>query len=309
VTADVYSAAHLGRNDLLELTGAGTPKYNDRALMEMAIKEAEKSTSEDQVRVHPKVGAVIARDGHVLATGYRGEAYPGAHAEESALVKLKTDQAMGSTVYSTLEPCTTRGKTPCSLLLIKRGVKRLVYGMLDPNPDIRGQGEWLLEDHQVEIAKFPPDLVQLIKIQNTEFIDYMLGLGLSITYPGSGARVGSPFPVRGIFRVFPRPGDRIRAFGRVASTYYLQAPIHWDRENKTWTCPEIFLTINEEVKSYGIVVARISEDLEVWVRSYTHVHERTQAWVGAEMTTLPPGFEILASVDVIRSEVVRFRET
>ena len=183
-------------------------KYTDRELMEMAIKQAASSKAENDKRIHPSVGAVIARDGHLLATGYRGEAYEGAHAEESALKKLKPDEAVGATVYSTLESCTTREKTACSLLLIKRGIRRLVYGMLDPNPDIRGQGEWLLEDRGIEINKFHPDLVHTIKAQNADFIDYMLGLGLTIIFPKENETIDfSPFAVHGVYRVHPRPGN------------------------------------------------------------------------------------------------------
>ena len=269
--------------------------------MKMAVSQASLSRSEEDKRIHPKVGAIIARDGYILATGHRGESYVGAHAEESALLKLKADEAVGATVYSTLEPCTTRGKTACSLLLIKRRVKRVVYGILDPNPDIRGQGEWLMEDQQIEIIKFPSDLVRAIKAQNIEFVDYMLGLGLTIISPQEGETVDSPFAVHGLFRVHPRPGDRVVAFGRCDNTYYVQMPIKWDREQKTWSCPQIFLTAREAVSSYGIVIARVSEDFEVWVRSYTNVHTRTNQWIGAEMPNLPPGFEVLASVNVIRS--------
>src|SRR5580704_16892410 len=149
-------------------------QYTEPELMEMAVNQAALSKSEQDKRIHPMVGAVVARDGYLLATGFRGEAYDGAHAEESALRKVRNDELVGATVYSTLEPCTTRGKTACSLLVIQRGVKRLVYGMLDPNPDIRGQGEWLLESYGIEIAKFPSELVRAIKAQNADFIDYML---------------------------------------------------------------------------------------------------------------------------------------
>jgi diaminohydroxyphosphoribosylaminopyrimidine deaminase/5-amino-6-(5-phosphoribosylamino)uracil reductase len=93
-------------------------KHTHRDLMEIAIRQAGMSKAEDDDRVHPRVGAVIARDGYLLATGYRGEAYKGAHAEESALLKLNADEAVGATVYSTLEPCTTRQRAACSLLLI-----------------------------------------------------------------------------------------------------------------------------------------------------------------------------------------------
>ena len=64
-------------------------------------------TMEDD-RVHPKVGAVIVKDGRVLSTAHRGEPI-GNHAEFVALEKKLSDEAVaGATVFTTLEPCTTR---------------------------------------------------------------------------------------------------------------------------------------------------------------------------------------------------------
>ena len=119
-------------------------RLSERELMELAVKVAEQSIPEDG-GPHPMVGAVIARDGHVLQTGFRGEGEPGTHAEEAALAKLTGAQAAKTTVYTTLEPCTSRKKMPCAQRLITKQVERVVIGMLDPNRDIRGQGEWLLE--------------------------------------------------------------------------------------------------------------------------------------------------------------------
>jgi pyrimidine deaminase RibD-like protein len=278
-------------------------KHTERELMELAVTMAEQSIPEDDGRAHPAVGAVIARDGYVLATGFRGET-PNAHAEEAALAKLHGAQAVGTTIYSTLEPCTTRGKMACTQRLITKQVHRVVIGMLDPNPDIRGQGEWLLETVGISIGKFESDLVKRIKAQNSEFIDYMQGLGVAISSPVSGAVIeNEPVTVRGTYRVHPRPGDNIVLFGRRDFTYYPQAPISWSRhrEERTWECPRVWLSAADKPTEYGIVVARVSEDFSVWLRSYTRVHEIAEKWIGAEMPTPPPGFEILASVNVTRS--------
>lgn len=279
-------------------------KHNHRELMELAVKVAEKSVFENDGRPHPRVGAVIARDGHVLETGFRGEKAPGAHAEETALGKLSATQAVGTTVYSTLEPCTIRGQMACAQRLITKQVSCVCIGMLDPNPDIRGQGEWLLESVGISIGKFESDLVAKIKAQNSEFIDYMRGLGITISWPANGATVeDEPIAVRGTYRIHPRPGDSIVLFGRRDFTYYPQAPIVWsrNREERTWECPRVWLTALDKPKEYGVVVARVSEDLSVWLRSYTNVHNLTKRWIGAEMPSLPPGFEVLDSISVTRS--------
>jgi len=64
-------------------------------------------TMEDD-RVHPKVGAVIVKDGRVLSIAHRGEQI-GNHAEFVGLEKKLSDEAVaGATVYATLEPCATR---------------------------------------------------------------------------------------------------------------------------------------------------------------------------------------------------------
>ncbi|MGA3101404.1 MAG: deaminase [Terracidiphilus sp.] len=281
----------------------------ERELMELAVKLAEKSIPEDG-GPHPMVGAVISRDGHVLQTGFRGEGELRRHAEEAALAKLTGAQAAKTTVYTTLEPCTTRKRMPCAQRLITKQVERVVIGMLDPNPDIRGQGEWLLEGAGISIGKFESDLVKMIKAQNSEFIDYMLGLGVTISSPANGTTVEhDPISVRGTYRVRPRPGDNVVFFTRRDFVYYPQAPIVWGRnlEERTWECPRVSLWAYEKPTEYGLVVARVSEDFSVWLRSYGTVAAETKKlfgqarWFGAEMPTLPPGFEVLASVIVTRS--------
>src|ERR1700680_3258333 len=128
-----------------------TRKYSPRELMQLAVGLAEQSRSEHDGRVHPLVGAVVERDGYILQTGFRGDFDKGKHAEESALKKFtRPSDARGATVYTTLEPCTERGAESCTSLLLKYGIAKLVFGMLDPNPDIRGRGEWQLEERGVE---------------------------------------------------------------------------------------------------------------------------------------------------------------
>ncbi len=88
---------------------------------------------------NPVVGAVIVRDGRVLGEGYHRRAgLP--HAEIEALRKA-AQPVRGATVYVNLEPCSHYGRTPpCAQALIEAGVARVVIGMTDPNPQVRGRG-------------------------------------------------------------------------------------------------------------------------------------------------------------------------
>lgn len=144
----------------------------DRKYMELAIAEAQKSLVEDG-RIHPKVGVVIVKAGEVIATSYRGETGPGNHAEFSALEKkLENETVAGGTVYTTLEPCTTRQhpKLACAQRLVERKVQRVVIGMLDPNPNICGRGQQLLRSANIATEFFPHDLMSIVEDMNREFI-------------------------------------------------------------------------------------------------------------------------------------------
>ena len=113
---------------------------NDRQGMELAIAEARKGWG--STAPNPSVGAVIARDGVVLGTGYTRPP-GGMHAEIAALhaVKSSGHDAAGATMYVTLEPCCFHGRTPpCTDAVLASGVRRVVVGVVDPDPRVSGRG-------------------------------------------------------------------------------------------------------------------------------------------------------------------------
>ena len=138
--------------------------------MRIAIAESEKSIPEDS-RPHPKVGVVVVKDGKIIAQAHRGEVLK-AHAEFIALEeKLQETIVAGATVYTTLEPCTTRShpKVPCARRLVDRRVGKVVMGMLDPNAQVSGRGQRMLRDGGVETALFPKELAAQVEDINREW--------------------------------------------------------------------------------------------------------------------------------------------
>jgi diaminohydroxyphosphoribosylaminopyrimidine deaminase/5-amino-6-(5-phosphoribosylamino)uracil reductase len=110
--------------------------------LERALELAERGRGTTQP--NPVVGAVLVRDGEVVGEGWherKGEA----HAEVNAL-RAAGDRAPGSTLYVTLEPCSSWGSTPpCAQAVIDAGVAKVVIGTRDPNPDAAGGLEQLGE--------------------------------------------------------------------------------------------------------------------------------------------------------------------
>jgi diaminohydroxyphosphoribosylaminopyrimidine deaminase/5-amino-6-(5-phosphoribosylamino)uracil reductase len=95
-----------------------------------------------QTAPNPMVGAVIVREGGVIAEGYHRR-YGAPHAEVEAL-QLAGARARGATMYVTLEPCAHHGKTPpCVDAILAAGVGRVVIATRDPNPVAAGGRERL----------------------------------------------------------------------------------------------------------------------------------------------------------------------
>jgi diaminohydroxyphosphoribosylaminopyrimidine deaminase / 5-amino-6-(5-phosphoribosylamino)uracil reductase len=116
----------------------GTSDHSrDEAFMRLALRQAARGLG--RTSPNPVVGAVLVRDGRVLATGYHRRAGLD-HAEVAALRRVGF-QARGADLYVTLEPCDHQGRTPpCTEALIRAGVRRVVIGMRDPFRLVDGRG-------------------------------------------------------------------------------------------------------------------------------------------------------------------------
>lgn len=100
---------------------------------------------------NPMVGAVIVEEGHVVAEGATAPD-GGPHAERLALLARGKTPRPGATMYVTLEPCSTQGRTgACTDAIIASGIKRVVAGATDPNPAHRGHGFEVLRAAGIEV--------------------------------------------------------------------------------------------------------------------------------------------------------------
>ncbi len=90
---------------------------------------------------NPLVGSVIVHDNKIIGEGWHYKAGL-AHAEVNAIASVKNTEAFPeATIYVSLEPCSHFGKTPpCANLIIESGIKKVVVGSTDPNPQVAGRG-------------------------------------------------------------------------------------------------------------------------------------------------------------------------
>jgi len=100
---------------------------------------------------NPMVGAVVVRDGVLIAEGVHERA-GGPHAEAVALTRAG-ERARGATLYVNLEPCNHSGRTPpCVDAIVRAGIRRVVSGTRDPNPRVAGGGTAALIAAGVEVT-------------------------------------------------------------------------------------------------------------------------------------------------------------
>src|SRR5213595_1710896 len=119
--------------------------------MRAALKEAEKA--QGQTSPNPAVGAVLVIDSRIVARGHhRGAGHD--HAEIECLLNFTDDVPARATLYVTLEPCSTVGRTaPCTDAILKAGVWKVVVGAVDLNPRHSGNGIRQLQNAGVKVRE------------------------------------------------------------------------------------------------------------------------------------------------------------
>lgn len=120
----------------------------DEKFMRAALREAARGIG--QTSPNPAVGAVVVRGGKIIARGWHRRAGE-PHAEIEAIRVAKSTR--GATLYVTLEPCSTHGRTPpCCDAIRAAGFARVVIGAIDPNPKHAGRGVKILRAAKIKVT-------------------------------------------------------------------------------------------------------------------------------------------------------------
>ena len=153
-----------------KVTTFGTLQEGDRVNIEFDSRghSPSVSTDEDFMRMaiaqgdlgrvtappNPWVGCVIVKDGEVIGRGYHHKAGT-PHAEIVAMANVANKKDIeGSTVYTTLEPCSHHGRTgPCCEALVEKGVARCVVAVCDPDEKVSGRGNKYMRDHGIQVTE------------------------------------------------------------------------------------------------------------------------------------------------------------
>jgi diaminohydroxyphosphoribosylaminopyrimidine deaminase/5-amino-6-(5-phosphoribosylamino)uracil reductase len=103
-----------------------------------------------QTSPDPMVGALLVKNGSIISKGCH--ARQGTPHAEAIAIKKAGSKAKGATLYLTLEPCCHYGyNPPCTDIILKAGIKKVVAAMQDPNPLVNGKGFAQLRDAGVEV--------------------------------------------------------------------------------------------------------------------------------------------------------------
>jgi diaminohydroxyphosphoribosylaminopyrimidine deaminase / 5-amino-6-(5-phosphoribosylamino)uracil reductase len=137
--------------------------------LERALELAERGRG--TTRPNPMVGAVVVRDGEVVGEGWHE--WPGEPHAEAIALEAAGERARGATLYVTLEPCASRGRTPpCADAVIAAGISRVVAALGDPDPRTNGQGFERLRAAGIEVEIAEGDFARRACRQNEAFLTW-----------------------------------------------------------------------------------------------------------------------------------------
>ncbi|XP_062154999.1 riboflavin biosynthesis protein PYRD, chloroplastic [Alnus glutinosa] len=158
------------RSGLVRVRCGGVTQDNDDGFyMRRCVELARKAIG--CTSPNPMVGCVIVKDGKIVGEGFHPKAGQ-PHAEVFAL-RDAGDLAENATAYVSLEPCNHYGRTPpCTQALIKAKVKKVVLGMVDPNPIVASKGVDRLRDAGIDVTVGIEE--ELCKALNEAYIHRML---------------------------------------------------------------------------------------------------------------------------------------
>ena len=129
-------------------------EIDDEKFMLLAINEAKKGLF--TTSPNPSVGCLIVKNGVILGRGHHykaGMPHAEVKALQDALKKRTQAEIVNSDVYVTLEPCCHHGRTlPCTELLVKHQIKRVIIGSIDPNIKVNGKGMRYLQSQGIEVV-------------------------------------------------------------------------------------------------------------------------------------------------------------
>lgn len=156
-------------------------KLTPRELMEKAIEVMRQSVSEPRPDhdTPPVVGVVLVKPNGDVETAFRGELRQGDHAEFTLLErKNRSNSLEGSILYTTLEPCAPGSRNPpkvdCAERIVNARIKEVWVGITDPHPKVDRKGIQFLEDNGVTIRMFDRDLQEIVKAENSGFLEQAL---------------------------------------------------------------------------------------------------------------------------------------
>lgn len=124
----------------------------DKEYLQRAIEISEKSAP---VATAYRVGAVVVTPRDEVFEGYTHETDPTNHAEEEAIIKAGGVDLRGSTMYASMEPCSTRASKPrsCSALIMDHGFARVVFALKEPAHFVRCTGAADLAAAGIEVVE------------------------------------------------------------------------------------------------------------------------------------------------------------